>query len=280
MRTKSFSTFLVTVAAFVLSGFCPAWGQEPADNDLRDNGVAIVVGHPFSAIKYARQVRVLADGKQQFVRNERYPTLIARDQDGRVMMQQISTDDLPPECDRLELRVPPICPAWGVFVIDPIAHTVSHWPAGELAAHVAVDFPFTEARLEETAQATAEVPQLPPAFSDEDGKVSKIDLGERSIEGVDAFGVRSMLQYATTESGRTVRHTRIHEVWTAPAMKLIVRVIDGDPNGVETVWGLEKISLSPDPSLFQPPADYEWQHRHDDKGTVADFEFLESWFAK
>ncbi len=250
-----------------------------ADSNV-SGGADLVTGHPFSAIKYARQVKILPDGKQQFIRNERYPSRIARDEEGRIAMQKVLTDHLQPECDHLEQRIPTICPSWGVFVIDPVARTIAHWPEGELADHVAIDFPLSEPRLEQAAHATAELPEVPPDFSDEDGEVSTADLGEKMIEGIMAQGVRSTLRYRKTESGASINLTRIHEVWTAPAMKLIVRVIDGDPSGIETVWGLEEISLSPDPSLFKPPIDYERQHWNSDKGATQDFEYLESWFAK
>jgi hypothetical protein len=63
-------------------------------------------------------------------------------------------------------------------------------------------------------------------------------------------------------------------------MNLIVRVIDGDPHGLQRIWGLEKISLQPDPSLFLPPDGYEMQHSKAEWGPVSDFEELESWFEK
>jgi hypothetical protein len=84
----------------------------------------LITGHPFTAIKYARRVKVLQDGKLQFIRNERYPVRIARDADGRLMMQVLNGDPESPECHWLDTLVPPVCPDWGVFVIDPVAHTV------------------------------------------------------------------------------------------------------------------------------------------------------------
>lgn len=110
--------------------------------------------------------------------------------------------------------------------------------------------------------------------------MSSTELGERTIEGIEARGHRWTLEYAKTESGRTVKLTRIHEVWVAPEMRLILRVIDGDPNGVATVWGLERLSLEPDPALFGPPEDYSWQHRRTEKGTDADLRYLDSWFSE
>ena len=284
MRCAGLMMSVSMLSAFIFSGACPVRGagaaSPAAESKAQDSDAAIVVGHPFTAVKYARLVRVLPGGKQQFIRNERYPVQIARDADGRVMMQGITSDDLLPECDRLELRIPPICPVWSIFVFDPIAQTISHWNLGERAGRGAVEFPLTEAHLEEAAQATADLPGLPPDFSDEEGKVSTVDLGDETIEGIEAHGVRWTLRSAKAGRGGTIYLTRIHEVWRAPSMKLIVRVVDGDPSGVETVWGIEKVSLSSDPSLFLPPAGYEIQQRNSDKFAAVDLECIDSWFVK
>lgn len=50
------------------------------------------------------------------------------------------------------------------------------------------------------------------------------------------------------------------------------------PNGQERIWGLEKISLLPDPSLFSPPKGYEMQYGKTDNGAAPDLEALGSWF--
>lgn len=195
-------------------------------------------------------------------------------------MQMIDSDDLNPECDRPDRLIPPPCPAWGVFVIDPESNTVMHWPEGELAAHIAVSFPLTQARLEQAVAVTTQLPDLSPPFSAEDGDIVTTDLGDKKLEGILAHGVRTVLYRKKGDSLEGARLIRIHEVWTAPDMNLIVRVIDGEPGGVETVWGLEKISLQPDSFLFQPPAGYAMQHATTDRWTVHDFEYLESWFSK
>lgn len=283
MRNAMLDTCLGVLIALLLLVTPLPRAQEQAltsDRNETNDSTGLVLGHPFSAVKFARQVRALGDGKLQFIRNERYPIRIARDADGRLMMQMQPTDTLGPECDHLELLVPPVCTDWGVFVIDPVAHTVTHWPAGEIGAHIAVDFPLTESGMKRAVHATAELPDVPPDFTDEDGEVSTADLGDKLIDGIRAHGVRATLRYAKNDSGKTIYLARIHEVWISAEMKLIVRVIDGDPNGIETVWGLEKISLSLDPSLFQPPADYELQHRRSGELAWSDFEYLESWFSK
>lgn len=244
------------------------------------DGPAWLVGHPFSAIKYAWHVRVLPDGKQQFIRNDRYPIQIARDATGKLRMQEIDDNDLDPDCDQPTKMVPPPCPAWTVFVVDPGAHTVSHWPEGEFAAHVALAMPLSQSNLERTIRSTSELPEVPAEVDSDASRVSTTNLGRKLIDGVTAVGVRTTVVYPVGHSGNKAPLTRIHEVWVSPDLKLIVRVVDGDPQGIETVSGLREISLHPDPSLFQAPPGYEMQHQVSDVWAEHDFDSLESWFAK
>ncbi len=288
MRIVAFGLFPSLVVAMALARNPCLVAQDAPAVVASSETSPLIVGHPFSAIKYARSVKVLPDGKQQFLRNERYPDRIARDADGRLMMESVESmpsGDLLPDCDRLDLLVPPVCPVWSVFVIDPVAHMITHWNEGERHCPDAVDLPLTEARLEQAADLTTTLPGLGPDFTDEDGKVSTVDLGDREIEGVAAHGVRWTPRYDANQDGQTVQRTRIHEAWTSAEMQLIIRVIDGDPKGVESIWGLEKISLSPAPALFQPPDGYQIQHRTPAQHSLGDFsmydfEHLKSWFEK
>ncbi len=269
-----------------LPGFSSVAAQDAPTAAIVGGSSQLITGHPFTAIKYAHRVKVLPDGKLRFIRNERYPTRIARDAYGRLMMQVIHSDDLLPECDRLAMLVPPVCPVWGVFVIDPVAHTVTHWLEGERAGKAAADFPLTHSRLEEAADASSSLPALEPDFSEEDGEVSTVDLGDSIIEGTRVHGVRSTLRYDANHDGRTVHRERVHEAWTSEEMQLIVRVIEGDPKGEETVWGLENISLAPEASLFHVPDAYRLpnaygtHHNESDSGCAKDFEDPKSWFAE
>ena len=283
MRKSAFRLLasLVALLAFVEIA-CLAAQDTPGTSDTVAAS-RLVVGRPFSAIKFAHRIKVLPDGKRRFLRNEQYPTQIARDADGRLMMQEIRRADLGTECDHLDELVPPPCPDWSVVVIDPVAHTVTHWLEGEIAYHGAVDFPLSPMRLEEAADSTSSLPALGPDFSEEDGKVSRTDLGDRSIEGILAHGVRWTLRYQANQNGEIAQRTRIHEVWTSTEMQLIVRVIDGDPNGEETVRGLKKISLAPNAALFRPPDGYRMEHWRSDHWEAhnfiaEDFEYLKSWF--
>jgi len=253
-----------------------------------DNLSSLVVGHPFTAIKYARRVRVHADGKLQFVRNLRCPTSIARDADGRLTMQDVNVESVSSECRWVDTPTPPVCPNREVFVVDPVAHTWTHWLEGDSAHRAAIKFPLTPERLNEAVTSTTLLPALEPSFTDEDGKIRTVDLGDREIETVPAHGFRWTLLYDENRDGHSVHRTRIHEVWTSVSMQLILRVIDGDPSGEQTVWGLERISAAPAASLFQPPNGYQVQDhcmdlrmsRQCDELTKSDFEILHQWFAE
>lgn len=283
MRMIAFGLLGNVIATLALMNIASLAAQDSPEA-ANDGTSSLIVGNPFSAIKFAHLVKVLPNGKRQFLRNEHLPVEIARDAEGRLMIKRVNRGDhpLPAECDHLEMPTPPPCPAWGVTVIDPVAHTVTHWPEGEMAFHGAVDYPLTPPRLDEAADSTSTMPDIDPDFSEEDGKIIKLDLGDRDIEGMSAHGVRWAQRYEANQDGRSVQRTRIHEVWTSAAMQLIIRVIDGDPNGEETVWGLMKISLLPDATLFRPPDGYEMEHRRTDNPawSEGDFENLKTWFEK
>jgi hypothetical protein len=278
MRHAKSGTRTCLIVALSLSTAAVALAQDGGNDSTKDSSagasIGLIVGHPFSAIKYAKRVRELPDGTQRFITNERYPTQIARDPQGRLMMQVLEADGLPSECDHLRMKTPPVCPVWGIIVVDPVAHLIAHWPEGEVAAHVAIDMPLTDANLERSLHSTSEMPALPADFSSDRGELTTVDLGTRIVDGIRAHGVKTTLVEFT---GKT-RKTRIHEVWTAPEMKLIVRVVDGDPSGLQTIRGLEKVSLQPDSALFQAPEGYKVQHQDSDKWAEHDFENLETWY--
>lgn len=278
MKVLRVRAIAVLAAILQLSTICAVAQAFEAEKTVTVD--SLVATRPFSAIKYARTVRVLQDGKQQFIRNQRYPILIARDAKGKVRMQDVDSDSLLPECDKPTQLLPPPCPAWSVFVVDPVEQTVSHWVEGEAGARETVEMPLSPANLERTIHSTSALPEIPPDFDPEDGVVTQTKLGTKLVEGVSATGKRITIVYPLGHSGGNAPSTRIHEVWVSPSLNLIVRVIDGDPSGVETIWGLEKISLHPDPSLFRPPPGYQSLHQRSDVWAEHDFDLLDSWFAR
>ena len=63
-------------------------------------------------------------------------------------------------------------------------------------------------------------------------------------------------------------------------MKLIIKIIDGDPRKEETLTGLEHVSLQPDTLLFHPPDGYEIQYRSDSQNADEDVRQLADWLVK
>jgi hypothetical protein len=91
----------------------------------------------------------------------------------------------------------------------------------------------------------------PPNFTEE-------RLPAQMIEGVLAEGVRRTNTIATGTQGNDRPFNIVSETWTSPDLKLTVLSKTDDPRNGESVMKLTNISRNePDPTLFQPPADYQ-----------------------
>lgn len=257
-----------------------AQAQASPDRSQPAGAADVVRDRPFAAIEYVRRVRILPDGSEQFLRNESYPKLLARDTAGRIRMDIVPVPEA--HCDTPKEANPLPCSVASVVLFDPAAQTILHWPEGERAGHVAVRIPVTREQAEDAERSTAAIPDDPRVPHEDDRTAAIESLGEKMIEGVRATGVRiNRYVWAVSADGNAVRRKDIHEVWTAPEMHLVLRVIDGDPQGEETVRELKHLSLNPDPSLFQPPDGYAMQirdQRRDSKFAEEDIGFLQRWF--
>jgi len=247
-----------------------------------DANPGVVKGEPFSATKYSRRVKNLPDGKQQFLRNEHYPVKIARDSEGRVRIEIVELPNV--ECDKPEMLVPPPCPSWGVLVFDPISGTVTHWPEGEIGAHVSVTLIPSPSQIAEAEDSTSNLPAQSGMTAEDGAEMTTQSLGSKDIDGISAIGVRTTSVIAAGHFGSKDPIVRIHEVWTSAEMKLVVKIIDGDPNGDETISGLDHVSLAPGAALFQPPEGYEIQVRNEPKflgtGLEGDLHQMAEWFVR
>jgi hypothetical protein len=84
------------------------------------------------------------------------------------------------------------------------------------------------------------------------------DLGTETIEGLEAQGSRATLTIAAGEMGKNAPQVSAHEKWFAPAIGMVIREIS-EMTGLEqrTKELVEFSADEPDPSLFEPPADYK-----------------------
>lgn len=83
------------------------------------------------------------------------------------------------------------------------------------------------------------------------------DLGTQTVEGVEAKGTRETSVIATGAVGNDRPITIVSERWYSPELQIELKSVRNDPRMGQTTHALTGISRTePDPSLFQPPADY------------------------
>jgi hypothetical protein len=83
------------------------------------------------------------------------------------------------------------------------------------------------------------------------------ELGSISIQGVDAHGQRITRTIAVGEVGNDQTIVTVEENWMAPSLGLELRQSTEDPRTGRRTRELVNLTLEePDPSLFQPPVDY------------------------
>jgi hypothetical protein len=197
--------------------------------------------------------------------------MVARDGDGRIFM---TVSDLPNDesCDLPDMGTLPVCDHWDVIVFDPNAALLRHWLAGKIDDSTT----YIEWVLDSDQVAVDErLTVAPPVQPIEDGEpgVTMQDLGEQTIRGIPAHGVRTTTLH---NEGTSKPRVTIHEVWTSVNMGLVLKVVDGDPKGDETVSGLDHMSLAPAPALFKLPTD-RLLIRHKYAFFDGDRDFLANW---
>jgi hypothetical protein len=83
------------------------------------------------------------------------------------------------------------------------------------------------------------------------------DLGTMSINGVPAHGTRITNVVPVGAIGNDREFRSVSERWFSDELNLLIKSVNTDPRFGTTTYELTNISRQPpDPSLFQPPADY------------------------
>ncbi len=259
----------VYVACSIL---CAARAQQGDPAQADPYSPAIVTGQAFSAVRYSRTVRVEPNGRRAIVR-EGHRVLMARDREGRIYMAGQGMADK--QCDLPSLGKLPVCDFWGPLLLDLRAKTIWHWTDGEIGdKEQSVQMGLRDDQFADAERFTSVLPK--PPDSAEPG-VTVQSLGERNFKGIRATGIRTTITRAGPD-GKPA--STIHEVWTSAKMHLVLRVVDGDPQGEETVSGLTAISLTPDAKLFQLPERHYLRHwgERDTRGFAdADVRNLGEW---
>jgi len=233
--------------AALAAGSAAAWGAAETDapHEVIANGSLIhtilaapVIGQPYSALQVHKTVQTLVDGTK-VTRGGHHN--VARDSQGRV---------------RVEMRMAPAQNGQPetvmVFVVDPVAHTLTTWMTGPKVNHVATVAQLSEKRPANVAQAKQPVDGRPQPV------VTRETLAPETIDGLPVTVVKTTTVVPAGRAGNDAPITKTQETWTSEDLKLVMKEEWTDPRmGVRTI-SLEKFSRAePDAALFRAPADYQ-----------------------
>ncbi len=242
-RTKLFGAVVLTFAA----GFAVAQenpGLSTPKEVVANGGLqhtlhaAPVVGQPFSAEQVQKRDKKLADGTniEHFGHH-----FVARDSAGRVRVEQ------PCGCKEGEQVI-------AIYVLDPVAHTLTEWRTGGPSPKVAVVAKLPETLLEPKPQPVRAVgnPNRPQPI------ISTETLPAEIIDGLPMTVTRTTTIVPAGRSGNDAAITKTHQVWTSPDLKLTFREVWVDPRAATKTVELSKFSRAePDPALFRAPAGFQ-----------------------
>jgi hypothetical protein len=143
-----------------------------------------------------------------------------------------------------------------VFVMDPVAHTLTTWLSNVPNQPKAASLIKLPASGRDAPPAPAE--KNPAEDHRPQPIITTEDLGTKTIQGLETTGKRTTTIVPIGRSGNSAPITKTYEVWTSAEMGLVVKQIWNDPRYGERTVELKDLSrVAPDPALFRPPAGYE-----------------------
>ena len=139
-----------------------------------------------------------------------------------------------------------------VYVLDPVAHTLTTWQTGGSGEKVAMLFKLPAEKPQEAR------PQAVPDTGRPQPVVTTEDLGTDVMAGVAVRVTKTTTIVPVGRSHNDAPITKTHEVWTSPEMKLTLKEQWEDPRtGMRTV-ALDQLSRTePDAAMFHAPSGYK-----------------------
>ena len=252
----------------------------------------VTPNRPYSAEAVTESLQVLGDGNRI---SKRSVTRVHRDSEGRTRREQlgdnglartISINDpiggagytLDPatktafQTGALSIRSPTLVTGHGPGAGSGTGSGggrggsgVAPTPTTSSAARVTAE-QATAARVEQaetSRSASAQAKQVVELAASGNGKTTREELGEQTIEGVRATGTRSTTVIPAGSSLGNLNEIRIvSEQWFSPDLEVLVLTKHSDPRVGETIYKLVNIVRGqPDPNLFVVPPDYKVQGR-------------------
>jgi hypothetical protein len=207
-----------------------------ASTHVRIDGIHILPlsGKPFSGIDSVNWTRVLEDGSEVAMHHE---AKLARDSQGRIYRERVS---ILPANSNQKSHINEI------QIMDPVAHTRTICDVATRHCNIT------------NYNAPPSVPSKPlGTFGNGQRSVSRENIGNDNIDGLDVIGTRETLTIAVGVEGNSQPLTIVEEGWYSPDLEVNLSVSRKDPRGGTVVVHVVDLSRSdPDPSLFQVPANY------------------------
>jgi hypothetical protein len=233
---------LVLLAALLLPAL--AHGQAAVSPHAPDGGSferiqSVVIlpkpGAPFTATVVTVWTRLLEDGTTTTIKNHR---TVARDSSGRIFQERRAfTPTGDKQVTYLRTRQ----------YSDPTRH--EFWDC-ITATRICTVYPFHAAPSVAT--------NLAPATQLANGNVTREDLGQQTIQDLEAQGSREITTIQPGANGYKLPEPTIKEFWYSPRLEVNLITKRFEPRGGAQNLTLENISIEqPDPSLFLPPSDYK-----------------------
>jgi len=211
-----------------------------------------VTGAPYSGVQTTVVQQTLSNGNQ-IMRQE--SAKVYRDGQGRVRIEQTTTRAGSTQARTFITITDPV--AKTSYQLNPEAKTFVKMPvrvfAGPSSAQAQSGAAFPAGRGRGPGQGQAAIagrPQRGPQIASE-------DLGGQTIEGIGATGRRTTETIPAGEIGNQQAIQVVRETWISTALHVPVTIKTSDPRfGVTSMQLTNVVMAEPDPSLFQPPADY------------------------
>jgi hypothetical protein len=199
-----------------------------------------VTGQPFSAEQVMKKGKTLTDGVNITHFGHHF---VARDSAGRVRVEQ------PCGCDPAHEQMVE------VYIVDPVAHTLTKWRVGGNGPKIATVSKLQEKDPQVAQQVKAATTRVSsgrpqPIITTEELPVTFIDNLPMKV-------TKTTTIVPAGRSGNDAPITKVHELWTSEDLKLTFMEQWEDPRtGVRTVALVNFKRAEPDPALFRLPIGY------------------------
>lgn len=211
----------------------------------------VVKGAPYTATSVTETVQTLSDGNR--ITNTMTASL-ARDSEGRTRREQ-SLPAIGPWAS--EGAAPKM-----VTINDPVAGVNymlddRNKTARKMPSNLGVMFD-RKVRAEASATASGEKMVVHRMLGVDSVEPKPEQLGQRSIEGLTADGVRTTMTLSAGSVGNERPLSIVDERWYSPELQVAVMTRHSDPRMGETTFRMTNVSRSePAASLFEVPRDYK-----------------------